>query len=329
MKRRTPNPESKQPESKAPEGKAPPSRRGRALQVGLGVIFVVALAVGGVYHQVRAQMSETFFGLGDQMMYYAEGEAQDAPRTLLLNGQTIRFSSGHVDQPLREVLDVFERRCGAVNGQLAGQLEELAAAHPDHDHDLPDDSDPTMREEADGEGYVACLDLGADPVSVDELAARIGRYGQTGDVGEIGDMRYVFGEEYEFEGRTRTHFVAMWTNGSFNVANMFPEEGDAPGRDVDDLARPPRATRTLSAWEAGEPQSLAVYWSPGSEVELESHYRRSFAANGWEVIEPETPLSTASDPVLTAEKGPRMVTIVLSPDVENRGATAAVFHSDR
>ena len=110
MKRRTQHPESKQPESKAPDGKAPPSRGGRAMRVGLGVVFVVALAVGGVYHQVRAQMSETFFGLGDQMMYYAEGEAQDAPRTLLLNGQTIRFSSGHVDQPLREVLDVFERR---------------------------------------------------------------------------------------------------------------------------------------------------------------------------------------------------------------------------
>jgi len=315
---------------RAPEKKVEPaSRKRRALTVGLGVLFVFALVAGGAYHRVRAQVSETFFGLGDQMMYYAEGEAQDAPRTLLLNGQTIRFSSGHVDQPLAEVLDVFQARCGAVNGQIEAQLRALAADHPERAEALPEDTDPTLREEAGGRGYVACLDLGSEEVAVSEIAQRIGRYGETGDVGEIGDMRYVFGEEYEFEGRTRTHFVAMWTNGSFNVARMFPEEGDAPGRDVDDLARPDGATRTLSAWEAGEPQQLTVYWAPRSETELQAHYRRSLAASGWSIVEPATPLPPDSDPVITAEKDQRMVVIVLSPDVETRGATAAVFHSDR
>jgi hypothetical protein len=293
----------------------------------LALTFVVVLVGGGVYHQARAQIAESFFGLGEQMMRYADARRQDAPRDLVLNGQTLRFSSGTANRSVTEVLDTFEARCGAVDGALEDQVAQLRADHPEVDAGELEES-PVLREQHGGEGFVACLDLGAEPVSAQELAERVARFGQTGDVAAIGDMRYVFAEEYAIEGRTRTHFVAMWTNGAFDLDRMFPAEGDAPGVDLEDVARPPRARRTLSGFERGQPYTMTVYASRESEAALESHFRRTLPARGWTLVEPERAPGPDAPRMLMAERGRRMLTVILSPDPEQGGTHAALFHSE-
>ena len=135
-------------------------------------------------------------------------------------------------------------------------------------------------------------------------------------------MRFVFAEEYEAEGRARTHFVAMWTSGSFDLDRMFPAHGDVPGRDVEGLARPPGSRRTLSGWERGEPYSLAVYETREDEADLERFYRGAFAREGWSVLETERAPADAPR-TLVAEKGERMVTLVFADRFSRRAPRAS------
>jgi hypothetical protein len=95
-------------------------------------------------------------------------------------------------------------------------------------------------------------------------------------------MRYIYAEESE----GTTLFVAFWTEGEFKVLDMFPPEGDAPGRDIDGVPRPPHARRILSAWEEGEPQSITVYdGSPQDPDGLEAWYREQMPEEGWHPLE--------------------------------------------
>jgi hypothetical protein len=302
-----------------------PSRRTRILRRVAQVILVAAFAgvlIGGwAYHRARAQVSDGFFDLGAQMMRYSQARHQDAPRDLMLNGQRIRFSSGTANKTAREVLDFFEARCQSVDGELMEQVETARAEHPDQ-HEVDEGASPVLREESGTSGYVACLDMGAEDVSVIELGERLRRFGTTGDVHDVGDARYVFVEQYEREGQTRSHFVAMWTNGSFNVNRMFPAEGDAPGRDIEGIARPPRSRRLLSSWERGEPYTISVYQTRDDEAELESFYRSALFRDGWSLLDTESPEGPRT---IVAEQGDRMVTIVLATDRETGVATSAVI----
>lgn len=301
-----------------------PSRARRALrrvgQVLLVATFVAVIATGWAYHRARAQVSESLWDLGAQMMRFADAREQDAPRDLLLNGQVLRFSSGTAVRSADEVLDFFEGRCHEVDGGIEEQLQALRAERPSVFTREPPSS-PVLREDNGRRGYVACVDFGAS-LNVTELGERLARFNETHDVGDIGDMRYVFVEQYEREGRTTTHFVVMWTDGAFDLDRMFPAEGDAPGRDVEGVGRPPEARRVLSSWERGQPYTISVYQARGDEAELESFYRRALVGEGWTLLEERRPSDAR---MLVAERGERMVSVVFSTDLERGVASAAVI----
>lgn len=294
----------------------------RAIQALLVAAFVAVVAGGWVYHRARAQVSEGLWDLGSQMMRFAEAREQDTPRDLLLNGQTLRFSSGTADQSARQVLDFFEGRCHEADGGIEEQIRALRSGRPDL-FTREEPSSPVLREDSGGRGYVACIDFGQS-LGVTELGERLSRFRETHDVGDIGDMRYVFVEQYDLEGHTRTHFVVMWTHGPFDLDRMFPEEGDVPGRDIEGVGRPEDARRVLSSWERGQPYTISVYQQRGDEADLESFYRRALADEGWTLLESDR--RTSSTPrMLVAERGDRMVSVLFSTDLEAGIASAAVI----
>lgn len=304
-----------------------PSRARRILKraglVALLTAFGAVVAGGGAYHGARAQVSENLWDLGSQMMRYAESRNQDAPRDLVINGQVIRVSSGTADRPAREVLDYFEQRCGEVDGGLTEQVDELRRRYRGR---IPEDrsSSPVLREDDGRQGYVACMDFGQS-IGVIELAQRLQRFGETGDVSHVGQMRFVFVESRETPQGPRTHFVAMWTTGSFDLDRMFPETGDAPGADPEGFARPPRTRRVLSSFERGEPYSMTVYHTRDDQSALEMHYRRELSQNGWSLLEPPREAPADAPRTLVAERGDRMVTIVFDTDLESGLSSAAVI----
>lgn len=312
---------------KAPAPRAPASRARRILrrvgQVLLVVLFIGVLAGGWAYHRARAQVGEALRGLGPQMMAYAGARSQDAPRDLVLNGEVIRFSSGTADRTAAEVLDFFEARCAQADGGLYEQVLAVHQAQPDV-VPAPDERGMALREDDGTRGYVACIDFGSS-IGFGELTARIQRYGQSGDVGEIGAMRYVFAEQAEVDGALRTHFVAMWTTGSFNLTRMFPADGDAPGRDIEGVGRPPEARRVLTGFERGVPYAMSVYQSRQDEADLERFYRRQLEREGFSFLDGER--RGDAPRTLVAEQGERMVTIVFTTDLATGGSSAAVIEA--
>lgn len=295
-------------------------------QVMLGLCFAFVLAGGWTYHRARAQVGETLLDLGANMMRYAEARNQDAPRDLMLNGERIRFSSGTAARTTADVLDFFETRCEQADGGLSEQLEALRASGALQSSSLGSSGNRTLalREDNGQRGYVACIDFKSS-VGPSELVQRIQRFGETGDVSEIGEMRYVFAQQYEHEGELRAHFVALWTTDSFNVARMFPEDGDAPGHDIEGVSRPATARRVLTGFERGQSYVLNVYQTREDEGALDRFYRDALTNEGFAVVEAVSPTSADAPRTLIAERGERMVTIVFSTDLSTGWANAAII----
>ena len=243
------------------------------------VYLAVLLVVG---HNARAQVGETLFGIGEEMLRYEGAHRIDAPRTLMLNGQPIRLASGVTRHGLTRVLDWYEARCQEHDGELGEQLREITEGTPEMREIDSSLIDATLREEEGGKGYVACLDTGRERLGPGDILARFEKFRVALDVSELGDLRYIYAEE-NAEG---TFFVAFWTQGSFKIAEMFPGQGDVPGNDVDGVPRPPDGRRILSAWEDGRPQSVTMYGeSRKGPDELERWYRVRMPDEGWRLLE--------------------------------------------
>lgn len=304
-----------------PEGLLPKVLRVTALFIVLGGVGLVL-----TYQHARGQISERLLSIGAQMMMLGEAERQDAPRELLINGQRIYLSSGMASLGVSALLDHFERRCEAVDGELMERVSEALARHPDHPSVRRVESmSPVLRENDETRGYVACLHWGIGEVGFEELLERFRRFSQSRDLHDLGDLRYLYAEKAG-EG---SHFVAIWTEGSIRFDELFPETGDAAGRDPEGVPRPPGARRVLTAREIGDPQVATIY--RGSELDqgaLERFYRRELPARGWTILGDEEAAAALAradlPPGLVAMQGDRLVFIVLGTDTEGLGDAAII-----
>ncbi|MDQ3031029.1 MAG: hypothetical protein M3Y87_01325 [Myxococcota bacterium] len=299
------------------------------------VLYVVGLAV--VARQVRAETNEIMMGVGAQMMQYADADAQDAPRTLVLNGQQLAFGSGHTDDhDVGEVLDFFQARCSQRNGRLVDHVRELAS-----ERDVPASEtsmlDGTLRESTPRGGYVACFDVGEERESFEGLLARLTAFTDSGNLAELGGLRYVYARALENGG---THFLVFHTDDRLNIYEMFPATGDAPGADPAGLPRPASVRRLLSAWEDGDPHAINIYTSTTRDAaELHAWYQDELPRAGWTLYEPtEAQLDRFTrhwepadrDAVrdahaIHAEHGDRHVMLVMSDDRAGEQSAVSVL----
>jgi hypothetical protein len=137
-----------------------------------------------------------------------------------------------------------------------------------------------LRSEDEKRGYVACLDLGPEPLDTRQLLRRINAFGQTGDLARLGGLRLAFARA-DGEG---THHVSVWSDGPLPLLHAFPARGDAPGADPADMPRPPEARRVLSASVGGDDGVLASYHSDLAPPRLLSRYRAQLEAAGMAVL---------------------------------------------
>ncbi|MDQ3035498.1 MAG: hypothetical protein M3Y87_24040, partial [Myxococcota bacterium] len=280
----------------------------------LGVLTVV-WALGSVLaaREARADLDETMVTLGAEMMRLADARQQSAPTALTINGSQMLVSSGMDDRDVAGVLDQFEARCRQRDGHFDAQLERAGEVEVARGGWL----DGTLREGDEERGYVACLDLGAEEMSPGELLARVQRFVDTGDLSEVGHLRYAFAERAEHG----SHFVAYWTEGAFDLYAMFPPQGDAPGVDLEGVARPPQSRRILSARAGDEPYSLTVYENTSLTADgLERFYRDDLPSHGFRFLEEEEGRAYESESArgLVAERGGRIVVVVIAEDAEGR-----------
>jgi hypothetical protein len=301
----------------------------KVMRLTLFVLFVYAGVVVFVYQRARAQMGEMLFALGVEMLRYDDVEKQGETRTLHLNGQEIHLATAVTRHPLERVLDYYESRCMEHDGRLAEQITELSrgdAVPGEIDGSM---FDATLRSEEGNKGYVACLDQGTERASPDGVIEKFERFKATLDISEMGALRYIYAEESD----GTTLFVTFWSDGPLRIREIFPSEGDAPGRDVEGVPRPDGSRRILSSWEAGEPQIVAMYQSGEAEVrDIDSFYRRSMEDGGWTLLEldeerrralgfevPRTP-----NPFLVFEQDERMVAVGIS-QADSQGPVTTVL----
>jgi len=290
----------------------------------LAFAYVVALLLLG--HQARAQVSERLMSIGVEMLRYEDAEHQQPPRTLRLNGQPIKLASGIARHPLGRVLDFYQAKCLERGGQLGAQMRELVSGHPEIAEVDESLLDPTMREEEGNKGYVACLETGSGRLEPEDLLERFERFRQSMDLSDIGELRYIYAEESE----GTTMFVAFWTEGTFRILDLFPAEGDAAGRDPDDVPRPPEGRRILSAYEEGQPESVTMYMdSPRGADGLESFYRNAMPSRGWHLLELDAATLRRRgierpEHALVYERGDQMVSLVFQDSERNMGITTVL-----
>jgi hypothetical protein len=208
-------------------------------------------------NRVRAELRETLWGVGATLYEVERAAPPDlGPRVVTVNGAEVTIRSGLLDEPLQQVLDRAERRCGGSSAI----------------------ADTVVRDQDQDAGFVACFEGAAalDPRAF--LRASRAALGD-GDLGAFGPFLYTYARDTG-EG---THLVEASIPG-LDLAAMFPAEGDAPGADVPGVPRPEGARRALAAAPHDDAHHIAVYRVPGATLEvLERFYRDGLAAAGWQV----------------------------------------------
>jgi hypothetical protein len=202
-------------------------------------------------------------------------------RPLRINGEAIFVASTTEDAPLDAVLDRAEAGCAERSAGVSAELDALPAAIREQ---IPPGARASgvLRERRADQGVVACLvrEDGRVSAGMKETVARLAALVSTGDLSRVGELRYLFAET---TATGRTHVVAAWTNGPFNLYAMLPERGhDAPGSDPPLAPRPPRAQRILTADVEGVPYGVRLYDSAAPPAEVIAHYDAEMAARGWD-----------------------------------------------
>jgi len=115
----------------------------------------------------------------------------------------------------------------------------------------------------------------------ESIIKRLSDFGTTGDMSEVGDMRYVLAEE---SSPGKSHVVAVWTEGPFNLYSFFPNnKKDTPGYDPPGGARPEQATRLLTVGAEGMPYGTWVYESRLTLHPMFEELDRDMEERGWKI----------------------------------------------
>jgi len=252
-------------------------------------VMAGALATSVVaVRQARAQVNEGMRRLARQLMPYAEQGAVEAPRRVVVNGESMYLATGVTRDSVAAVLDYYEAQCARRGGRTtesltAGQRAQLAGAAFNQ---LWAQGAPgggrieSMREGDDREGYVVCVDTGEARVGLDDLSRRLQEVVRTGDLSRWGDLRYA----YVTRRPTGTRILTVATEGRFNLLGMFPASGDAPGSDVAGLPRYPGMRRVVSAHEEGQPNGLGMYTAGAPMASVRDWYRQEMNRHGWQPV---------------------------------------------
>ncbi len=263
------------------------------LRFALFIAVLSAIASLCLLRQARAAVDEAMLGFGSALMEYP-GTNGEAVRRLHLNGARVYFRTQTVEAPSHAVLSHYERLCDGPD-PLLGSIATT-----------------TVRDAQ--RGYVACLDIGDQPLSLEGLVSRFVRFSRTGDLHELGQARYAYAQPIEGSGDSRTFLLTMWTTTDFNLYDILPSEGrDAGGGDPPQVSRPPNSQRILSSSEVGHSSAVAVFFARASSPStVERFYREQFRTRGWQILERHVGerLQVDQTTLVTGRRGGETVTVL-------------------
>lgn len=249
----------------------------------VAVYLLVVLCVSSVLagRSAMAGVSEKALVTGrqlDKLQEFASGAER-----LMLNGQAINIGSATSTLDLEQVLDRFEGVC-KQDSTLAHDFRDVDALL--HDEALTNFAKKrnfgVLREQSMDDGVVACATRNPENGNRSTLDG-FRKFAESWDVADVGLLRYVYARRLE---NGRTHVLTVWTDGSFKLDAMSPEDGkDAPGTDPQNVPRPADSVRYLTAAAEGRPHSVRIYESKHSAQKVLESYESEMPKRGWTPID--------------------------------------------
>lgn len=272
------------------------------LRVTLSLLVTAALTGGLLFRKAQAQFDGMMLGLGSRVMAFPGAPAAHA-RTVRINGLEVQLRTEIVDAPLSRVLRHYRGICGGV-GSGSGDYGTVIA------------SLATRSGSTDRDGYVACVDTGVG--NLETLIERLVEFSRTWNLNDIGPLRYAYASRSEDDPENKTFLLTMWVEASMSFRDLLPaEQSDAKGTDLNDVPRPPRAQRILSATEISAPSGIYVYLAQAaSPAELTHMYRRDLSSRKWNILErnPGESVELNGTRMLSAEKEGRTLSVLTHAD---------------
>src|SRR5258708_14330122 len=208
------------------------SKKMMRLSAYFAVVSVVSLAIAGRIAYGRAK--DVALSTGEDLIRLTEaGQVGDRIR-LRLNGELVLLSSASTDAPVEEVLDHFQGECQEHADGIVDEFTHLRAAIAPGAKPIAQGWPGVglLRKSEREYGVVLCFAQGR-ATTTDAAYKHVAEFAKTGDLSKIGSIRYVVAQKTD----NGTHVVALSAQGTFQLKNMFPDHGDAPGND------PKHATR--------------------------------------------------------------------------------------
>ncbi|HNS99460.1 MAG TPA: hypothetical protein PLJ27_13995 [Polyangiaceae bacterium] len=246
----------------------------------LAYCFVVSVVLGGLsIRSAWGNFKDSALIVGRQFASF--GDLEGRIHRVRLNGEPVLVTSAVTTASMDDVLGRFEALCRQDAGGL-DKIFETLPANLKEEFETADGAAGVgiVRNQAGPEGMVACLSQ--QPLEGwQSLPSRIEKFLSTGDLTHIGDLRYVYTKQMD----GRTHVITVWTEGSFNLFNVAPMDGqEAPGSDSPNAPRPEEAVRLLSATVEGAPYAVRIYDSAKPQQEVLAMYDSQMPSRGWSPI---------------------------------------------
>lgn len=258
---------------------------------GMARVFAYGTAVGVLcglasVSFARAEVIDNSLVIGRQMTELAQSRRNQAVK-VQMNGQEVVFASQLSHDSPKAILDRYEQLCRDNVAQSPDQWRDFAAQMPatpagERGKEVAQ-TGGTIRGGTNEEGTVMCFVKSS--TSRATIGEALSTFQKTGELGAIGQLRYAYVRKTKKGG---THVLAMWTMDKFNVKDMLPEAGDAPGTDFDQLPRPQDSRRLFSMRITGAPYGINVYESEQDPLALAKTYDQRLTRDGWFAIDIES-----------------------------------------
>ena len=280
------------------------------------VAMVLAIVAGRIaYAHAKKAAMET----GAELVRLTDNAHMSGVYRLRLNGELVKITSAVSYTNHEVILDRFQKECEDHADGMETEFGSLAnAVTPDaYPRNEGHPGIGVLRQSDDKGGMVMCFATGKATTTAETLA-RVADFAKTGDLGSLGSVRYVVAKKGE---NAPSHVVALWTEGSFNVNKMFPEEGDTPGNDAPGVLRPPSSRRLMTAYAEGAPYGVRVYDSTMNKEALLAEYDKVMPATGWMTY----PNATTAAPFSRAfSKDGHDIIVTTEPNPDGKGAQVSI-----
>jgi hypothetical protein len=199
---------------------------------------------------VRLDVGQNLLPLGDLLKHQHD---------VLINGQHLTFSTSVVEGNVDQALDRVEAAC-ETRAKDDGAASKLTA--------------PTRQEEG-GVGSVLCPP--ADKNAFDVAAQAIRENHNLPQ--EFGPTHYTYAQPSTEAGKTTV--LSVWSNEPIDFDKLYAPEGDAPGSEPPNAARPLGSRRILTASADQTDYVARIYETPRVLGEVKVDYDTQMDHLGW------------------------------------------------